>query len=80
MKARAHVGEGGRVVIPAAMRRLAGIRKGDELLLVFDGGVIRLMTPAQAAREAQAVIRAHVPAGRSLSEELVRERRDESRS
>ena len=77
MKARAYVGSGGRIVIPARMRRSAGIRLGDEIVLVFDGDVIRMMTAEQAARQAQAVVRRYLAPGSLLSEELLEERRDE---
>jgi len=35
------------------------------------------MTPRQAVRQAQALVRKHIPAGRKLASELIEERRRE---
>lgn len=69
---------GGRVVIPAELRRALGVQEGDELLVRLEGQELRLYTRAEAIRQAQARLRQHIPAGRSLSEELVTERRVEA--
>ncbi len=50
------VGEGGRVVIPAAIRKTMGIGIGDELMLRLDDGELRLMQQKQALRKIQAAI------------------------
>jgi len=75
---RTRVGAGGRVVIPAAYRKALGVRPGDHLLLVLDGSQVRLLTPAEAIRSAQALVRRHVRKGRRLSDELLAERRREA--
>jgi AbrB family looped-hinge helix DNA binding protein len=42
----------GRVVVPAAIRRLLGVRAGDRLLFVPDGlGGVRLTSPQALIRE-----------------------------
>jgi AbrB family looped-hinge helix DNA binding protein len=76
-EAHTRVGAGGRVVIPAAYRKALGVRPGDRLLLVLDGRQVRLLTPEEAIRSAQALVRRHVRRGRRLSEELLAERRRE---
>jgi AbrB family looped-hinge helix DNA binding protein len=75
---RTRVGSGGRVVIPAAYRKALGVRPGDRLLLVLEGSQVRLLTPEEAIRSAQALVRRHVRKGRRLSEELLAERRREA--
>ncbi len=74
---RVHLGEGGRVVIPARFRQALGIQTGDELILRLRDGEIRLSTRREAIRNAQEIVRRHVPSGRSLVDELIRERREE---
>ena len=69
--------EGGRVVIPAKYRKAMGIKPGDELVLLLEEGEIRIVTAHQAIRQAQALVRRYVPKGRSLSKELIQERREE---
>jgi bifunctional DNA-binding transcriptional regulator/antitoxin component of YhaV-PrlF toxin-antitoxin module len=72
------LGEGGRLVIPAEYRRALGVDTGDELVLVLEERTMRVLTPREAVRRAQALVRSYIPEGRSLSEELISERRRES--
>ncbi len=70
---------GNRVVIPATIRKSLGLQVGDAVTLVLqDNGEVRLLTQADAARQAQALVRQQVPANRSLVEELLAERREEA--
>jgi antitoxin PrlF len=75
----AKLGEGGRLVIPAEYRKALGVEVGDELVLVLEEGSVRMLTSREAIRRAQAVVRSYVPEGKSLSDELIAQRRRESR-
>ena len=75
---KTRIGAGGRVVIPAEYRKALGIEEGDEVIVVLEDGMVRILTPAQAVVRAQALVRRFIRAGRSLSEELVADRRAES--
>lgn len=69
---------GNRVVIPMAIRKSMGLRIGDAVTLVLhDNGEVRLLTQAEAVRQAQALVRQHVDKDRSLVTELLAERREE---
>ncbi len=74
----AKLGKGGRLVLPVGYRKAMGIATGDTLILRFEEGVIHIMTPRQAIKQAQALVRGHVPEGRSLVDELIAERRQEA--
>ncbi len=76
---RVAIGEGGRVVIPAPYRQALNLNEGDEVILQLAAGELRLLTPREALRRAQELISRYVPAGRSLAEELIEERRQEAR-
>lgn len=76
---RTRLGPGGRLVIPAPQRRALGLKPGDEVLIEDTPDALRVVTIRRAIREAQDRIRRHVPAGRSLVQELIEERRRESR-
>lgn len=76
-KIKTKLREGGRVVIPSRYRKALGIKPGDELVLVLEEGEIRVITSHQAIQRAQALVRRYVPKSRSLSEELIQERREE---
>lgn len=75
---RARLDQGGRVVIPADYRRALGLRPGEEVILRLEDGEIRMLSLSSAIRRAQELVRRHVAAGRSLSDELVSERRAEA--
>jgi AbrB family looped-hinge helix DNA binding protein len=69
--------EGGRVVIPAEIRKTLGIKDGDIVLWELVDGEARLTTKRERMRRAQTLIRQYVPEGVSLVDELVAERRAE---
>jgi len=75
----ARMGRSGRLVIPAAVREELGLTPGTELVLRVDDEGLRLQTRAQAVARAQEIVRRHVPRGRKLARELLRERRLETR-
>jgi AbrB family looped-hinge helix DNA binding protein len=69
------IGEGGRLVIPAEYRRALGVESGDELLLVLEENSLRVLTPREGIRRAQALVRSYVQEGTRLSDELIQDRR-----
>lgn len=76
---RVKVGPKGRVVVPAPFRRQLGIEEGTELMARIEGDGIVLEPPSAAIRRLQALVREKVPEGRSLVDELIAERREETR-
>ena len=72
---RAKVGEGGRVVIPAELRRQLGLQPGTEILLDSANGELRIRSVQQAVRQAQAIVQRYVSNDVGLADELIRERR-----
>ena len=71
--------QGGRIVIPASYRKALGVEAGDEIVLVLEDDEVRVMTLQTAIKHAQELVRQYVPEGRSLVQELIDERRSESR-
>ena len=55
-----------------------GLHRGDEVILQLEDGEVLVLTPRQAIKRAQDLVRRYVPQGRSLSQELIAERRDEA--
>lgn len=72
------IGEGGRLVIPAAYRKALGLKPGDEVIIALEDGEIRVISIQQAIAQAQSVVRRYVPKKRRLSEELIEERKEEA--
>lgn len=77
LEVRTKLAEGGRIVIPAEYRQALGLQVGDEVVLRLEDGEVRVFTPRQAIKRAQELVRRYIPQGRSLSEELIAERRVE---
>ena len=74
---RAKLAEGGRIVIPVEYRQALGLHVGDEVILRLEDGEVRIFTPQQAIKRAQELVRRYVPEERSLSDELLEERKME---
>ncbi len=77
LTAKLKVGPGGRVLIPAVMREMLGVTEGDALMATVENGELRLLSLAESVRRAQAMVRVRVPAGVSLVDELLADRRRE---
>ena len=70
--------EGGRIVIPAAVRRSLQIREGDALLLEVEADGIKLRTRAESLRRARERMARFKDPTRSRADELIAERRAEA--
>lgn len=69
----------GRLTIPVEVRRSLGLEVGDQVVIeLTESGAHLLPSRKEALRRAQALVRRYVPEGRSLSDELIEERRRES--
>lgn len=75
---RVKIVDGGKLVIPAAMRRDLGIATGDTVLVDVHDGELRVRSVARAIERARAILRRYVPEGTLLSEELIADRRAEA--
>lgn len=75
---RVKIVDGGKLVIPAAMRRQLGIGTGDTVLVDVDNGELRVRSVTRAIERARAILRRHVPDGVNLADELIADRRREA--
>jgi len=71
------LGEGGQIVIPPEHLQILSLEVGDTVILRLEDGEVRIFTPRQAIRKAQELVSKYVPDERSLSDELIAERRIE---
>lgn len=72
------LGDRGRLVIPAAIRRQLGVERGDVLVASVEGARLVLEPRAAALGRLRERLTA-IPAGVSLVDELIAERRVEAR-
>lgn len=75
---RVKIIDGGKLVIPAPMRRELGISNGDTVMVNIADGELRVRSVGKALERARAILRRYVPEGVSLSDELIAERRLEA--
>ncbi len=79
MMSRLRVAEGGRIVIPAAVRERLGMEVGADLVLTVEDDRATIMNARAARRRAQERVRRYISPDVSLSEELMAERKKEAR-
>jgi AbrB family looped-hinge helix DNA binding protein len=73
------IGENGRIVIPAAYRKAMGLKAGETVTIRMDEEGLHIQSREQTIKRAQAAIRKYVSPDRSMSEELIAERRLEAK-
>lgn len=66
---------GGRLQVPADIRRELGLKDGDVLLLEVKDGELRVRSYQEAIRRVREQVRRYVPEGVSLADELIADRR-----
>jgi AbrB family looped-hinge helix DNA binding protein len=73
----ATINEQGRVIIPAKLRQALHLEKGGAVIIYSDGDTLRIVPKLNLLRDAQALVKKHVPAKVDLVENLLLERRKE---
>ncbi len=76
-RTKVRVGPQGRVVIPAAIRQALGVEVGEELIMRVEDGRMVFERREDVVRRLRERF-AGVAPGRSLSEELIAERREDA--
>jgi AbrB family looped-hinge helix DNA binding protein len=67
--------EGGRLLVPAELRRILGIQPGSDVVLDLADGELRVRPLDRAVARAQAIVRRYVPDVTNVTDEFIRERR-----
>ncbi len=76
---RAKILDGGRIIVPAALRQALGLAKGDTVYLDIEGDALRVRPAHAVVAQLQAKLRCYAPDGVSLADDLIAERRDDAR-
>ena len=76
--AKTKVTDGGRIVIPAIMRKAMGIEVGKNVTLVLNERGLHVSTREAALKRIQDLMKSKTDPSRSVVDELIRERREES--
>lgn len=75
---RVNVLPNGRLVLPVVLRKSLGVEKGGQVMAEVVNGEVRLTTPDVSLDRARALFRKYVPAGTSIADEVIADRRAES--
>ncbi len=75
---RGRIVSGGRLQIPADVRKELGLTDGDGVRLEVVDGELRVRSVKASLARARAIVRDFVPEGVSLSDELIARRRAEA--
>ncbi len=77
----AHISDGGRVVIPAELRKAYGLKIGDEVTFLADEKGIRVVPRNWAIKEMQTLVRKYIPKEKRdrMVDELIAQRRAEAK-
>lgn len=72
--------EGGRVVVPAEIRKAMGLKEGDTVLWEYTDGEARMTTRQARLQRAQELVARYCPRqeGESIVDEFIAERRTEA--
>jgi AbrB family looped-hinge helix DNA binding protein len=79
LQAKTVLAANGRIVIPAAIRAELGFKPGETLVMGVEDGVLRIESYPALIHRIQQEIAQYIPAGVSLADELIAERREEAR-
>jgi AbrB family looped-hinge helix DNA binding protein len=77
MENRLQIRKGGRLVLPAKLRKALNIKTGDQVVVRLENDSIRLIPVQQAVTMAQRAVKQYVPEGVSLVDELIKSRKEE---
>lgn len=72
------LGESGRIVLPATIRKELGLKTGDRLTVSHDGGAIRILSRKMALASIQADIIKNRGTLAGVLDEFLAERRQEA--
>ncbi len=77
-EARSVITEGGRLVIPSAIRKELNIKVGEEVIMKVESGELHIFTYKNAIKQAQALVRRYNKKNVSLTDKLLKERKEDS--
>ena len=76
---KAKLDKSGRIVIPADARLRKTLKQGETIVMEEDGNGLRLRTIEDVVQDAQRYFHSVIPAGVSLVDELIAERREDAK-
>ena len=78
MQQHTKIGEGGRLIIPAAYRKALNLHPGDELIIRIENGELRLFRQSQALQRIRAAVKKKMTKKVNYVDEFLAERKRDS--
>lgn len=75
---KVEMGPDGRLALPPHIREALAVKEGDPVWLTLEQDEVRVSTSKAVTRRIRAVVKEYVPAGVSLVDELIEDRRQEA--
>lgn len=72
---RGKIVSGGRLIVPAEFRRLMGLSDGDTVVMEIEGDELHVRPLRAALRRIQERLKPYAIEGKSISDELIADRR-----
>jgi AbrB family looped-hinge helix DNA binding protein len=72
---RGTIVSGGRLIVPAEFRRLMGLSDGDTVVMEIEGDELHVRPLRAALRRVQERLKPYAIEGKSISDELIADRR-----
>jgi AbrB family looped-hinge helix DNA binding protein len=72
---RGKIVSGGRLIVPAEFRRLMGLSDGDTVVMEIEGDELHVRPLRAALRRVQERLKPYAIEGKSISDELIADRR-----
>ena len=79
MVPKAKISKGGKIVIPALLRKRLDLREGEEVTFDIQDDNIVIISPRHSLKKARQIINRYHPGDESLVEKLIASRREEAR-
>lgn len=78
LTAKTKVAEGGRIVIPVAMRKALGLKVGKSVTLTLNQTGLHVSTREAALKRIDELMKDRIDPDRSVVDEFIQERREEA--
>jgi bifunctional DNA-binding transcriptional regulator/antitoxin component of YhaV-PrlF toxin-antitoxin module len=75
---RTTINANGRLFVPILYRKAPGIEPGDELIMRFEEGEIRITNLKQALKRARGAVKQYIRTKQDLTQSLIDDRRKEA--
>lgn len=75
---RTIIDQNGGIIVPLKYQKMLGLKPGDEIVIKMFPGELKVIPLKKHIQHAQKLVRQYVPDGKSLVDELIKDRRKDA--